>query len=154
MKSYSANVEVIVETNKNKTKYVVKQFSNGKISKQEVVEPSNIAGVMTEYDGTNLKITNNKLNLSKTYENFEYILDNRLWLDSFISEYKNNDNSKNTINENDEIVLEVKSEKNKYNVYKKLIISKKDAKPIKLSIQDINQNMLVYILYKEIDISY
>lgn len=152
MKSYSANLDITIETNKNTTKYKVKQtLENGK-AKQEVIEPQNIAGVITEYNGTNLKIRNNKLDLETTFENYQYIVENRLWLDSFIEEYKSIANTKTSSNEN-EIILELKNENNPYNIYKKLYIDKKTGKPNKMIVQDINQKTLVYILYTEIKIS-
>lgn len=152
MKSYQAKLDITIETNKNKTQYSVSQtLENGK-AKQEVLEPSNIAGVITEYDGENLKIKNNKLNLETTFQNYQYIVENRLWLDSFIEEYKTKENTKLTSEEN-QIVLEVKTQEDSYNVYKKLYIDKKTAKPIKMMVQDINQKTLVYILYTEITIS-
>ena len=153
MKSYEAKMNITVETNKNKTNYVVKQSANEKNSRQEIIEPKNIAGVVTEYDGVNLKIINNKLDLSTTFQNYEYMVENRLWLNSFVEEYKNNKEAKSSINENNEIILEVKNQNEKYNVYKKLYINKQTNKPTKLIIQDINQNTLVYILYTEIEIS-
>lgn len=127
--SYKAKLEIEVETNKNKNKYVIKQsLEKGNISKQEVLEPSNIAGVITEFDGTNLKIINNNLNLSTTFENYSYIVENKLWLNSFIEDYKKSNNSSATTKE-DEIVLELKNEDgNKYNVYRKLYIDKKTRK--------------------------
>lgn len=152
--SYEAKLEIEIETNKNKTRYVVKQkLENGNISTQEVLEPTNVAGVVTQYDGTNLKIINNSLNLEKTFENYNYIVENRLWLDSFIEDYKKYNNSKVSSKEN-QIILEVKDEDgNKYNVYKKLYIDKNTCKPTKMIVQDINQKTLVYILYTEIEIS-
>lgn len=152
MKSYEAQLDIEIETNKNKTKYKVSQILEEGKAKQEVLEPENIAGVITEYDGTNLKIRNNKLNLETTFENYQYIVENRLWLDSFINEYKTIQSTKTTTNEN-EIILEVKREDNPYNIYKKLYIDKKTGKPTKMIVQDINQKTLVYILYTEIKIS-
>ena len=130
--SYKAKLEIEVETNKNKNKYVVTQsLEKNNISMQEVLEPSNIAGVKTEYDGTNLKIINNQLNLTTTFENYSYIVENKLWLNSFIEDYKKYENSKVTSKEN-EIVLEVKDEEgNKYSIYKKLYIDKKTRKTYK-----------------------
>ncbi len=127
--SYKAKLEIEVETNKNKNKYVVKQsLENGNVSKQEVLEPSNIAGVITEYDGTNLKIINNTLNLTTTFENYSYMVENKLWLNSFIEDYKKSNNSKATTKEN-EIILEVKKdEENKYSIYRKLYIDKNTRK--------------------------
>lgn len=152
MTSYQARLDITIETNKNKTKYVVNQSMQNGISKQEVLEPENIAGVVTEYDGTNLKIRNNKLNLETTFENYQYIVENRLWLDSFIEEYKANRNAKITNTEN-QITLEVENKENAYNVHKKLYIDKKTGKLTKMEVTDINQKTLVYILYTEITIS-
>jgi outer membrane lipoprotein-sorting protein len=152
MKSYNATLSITIETNKNKTQYKVKQtLENGKAT-QEVLEPENIAGVTTEYDGTNLKITNNKLNLETTFQNYQYMVENRLWLDSFIEEFNKNENTQITSEEN-EIILEVKNKDNPYNVHKKLYIDKKTGKPTKMIVKDINQKTLVYILYTEIEIS-
>ena len=88
IKAYSAKLDVTIETNKNKNKYVISQkIENGEAT-QEVLEPENIAGVITKYDGKDLKVINNKLNLETTFQNCQYIVENRLWLDSFIKEYK------------------------------------------------------------------
>ena len=127
--SYNAKLEIEVETNKNKNKYIVKQsLEKGNISKQEVLEPKNIAGIVTEFDGTNLKIINNELNLSTTFENYSYIVENKLWLNSFIEDYKKSNNSKVTTKEN-EIILEMRNDDgNKYNIYRKLYINKKIRK--------------------------
>ena len=152
IKSYSAKLDVSIETNKNTNKYVVSQKVENEKSTQEVLEPENIAGVITEYDGTNLKIRNNKLNLETTFQNYQYIVENRLWLNSFIQEFKESSNKKVNSKEN-EIILEVSNTENPYNTYKKLYIDKKTGKPTKLQIEDINKKMLVYILYTEITIS-
>lgn len=152
IKSYSAKLDVSIETNKNTTKYVVSQKVENEKSMQEVLEPENIAGIITEYDGTNLKIKNNKLNLETTFQNYQYVVENRLWLNSFIKEFKESSNKKVNSKEN-EIILEVSNEENPYNTYKKLYIDKKTGKPTKLQVEDINKKMLVYILYTEITIS-
>lgn len=152
IKSYSAKLDVSIETNKNTTKYVVSQKVENEKSMQEVLEPENIAGIITEYDGTNLKIKNNKLNLETTFQNYQYVVENRLWLNSFIKEFKESSNKKVNSKEN-EIILEVSNTENPYNTYKKLYIDKKTGKPTKLQVEDINKKMLVYILYTEIIIS-
>lgn len=150
MKSYRATLNITVETNKNKTQYTVKQnLENGK-AKQEVIEPENIAGVITEYDGEKITIKNNKLNLETTFQNYQYIVENGLWLDSFIETYKKNGS---TIRNETEIILETKKEDNPYQTYQALYIDKKTGKPTKMIVKDINQKTLVYILYTEITIS-
>lgn len=153
--SYEAEIELEVESNRNKTKYYIKQqFQEPQLFKQVVLEPSNLQGLTTIYDGTTLKIENTKLNLSKIYENYQYISENALCLYDFIQDYKQN--TKATCKEEkNQIVMQTKveSSKNKYAVYKTLYIDKHTLKPTKLEIQDINQKKLVYILYKEITIN-
>ena len=152
IKAYSAKLDVTIETNKNKNKYVISQkIENGEAT-QEVLEPENIAGVITKYDGKDLKVINNKLNLETTLQNCQYIVENRLWLDSFIKEYKESENKKVNSNKK-EIILEVKNSGNVYNTLKKLYIDKQTGKPIKMEVEDINKKMLVYILYTEMTIS-
>ena len=85
--SYEAEIEVQVESNKNQTKYVLKQsYISPNVEKQVVKEPSNIQGLETIYDGSKLTINNSKLNLTTIYENYEYLTDNFLWLNSFIGD--------------------------------------------------------------------
>jgi len=151
--SYKAKIEIEVISNKNSNKYLVKQeVQKNNISTQEVLEPENLAGLITSYDGTNLKIVNNKLNLATTYENYEYIVNNKLWLNSFVQEFKNDSNT-NIITEQEQIILQIENKDDIYNTYKKLYIDKKTAKPIKMTIADINKKVTAYILYSEIEIS-
>ena len=156
--SYEAEVEVEVQSNKNKTKYLLNQkYTSPNIEKQTVIEPSNIEGLETIYDGSNLTIHNSKLNLSTIYENYAYLTDNFLWLNSFIEEYKEQKvNSKNTklYEENNKVVMEViLSNQNPYIWSKKLIIDKDLGSIDKLIVQGKNQKNLAYILYREIKIN-
>ncbi len=156
--SYNAKIEVEVQSNKNSNKYILEQkYAEPNIQKQTVIEPTNIAGLETIFDGSNLKINNTKLKLSTIYENYTYMMSNFLWLNSFIEEYKNAiSNGKQSITEeNGKIIMEVKNtdETNRYISNKKLYIDKQTGKPIKMQVQDINQNIIVYILYNEIEIN-
>lgn len=154
MQSYEATLSIEVETNKNNTQYVVKQsLFKGKVAKQEVLEPTNIAGTKTTYQDGKLELTNPRLELTTIYENYSYVVENQLWLDAFIEAYKKQE-SPNVTTENNQIILEVKDrEKNPYDAYKKLYIDKKTGKPTKMLVQDINQKTRIYILYTEIEIS-
>lgn len=79
--SYKARIEVEVISNKNESKYVLMQkYVSPNISKQEVIEPSNIKGIETIYDGTSLTINNSSLGLSSIYENYQYMTHNCLWI--------------------------------------------------------------------------
>lgn len=156
--SYSAKISVEVQSNKNKNKYMIsQQYIAPNIEKQVVEEPSNIAGLETIYDGKDLKINNTKLNLNTIYENYQYITNNYLWLNSFIEDYKNGiETGKNDLKEEkDAVIMETKNldEGNRYICYKRLYIDKKTCKPVKMLVQDINQKTIAYIQYIEIDIN-
>ena len=151
--SYEAKISVTIESNKNKNEYVLLQkYVEPNISRQTVLDPSNLEGLETTYDGTNLTLKNTKLNLSKIYENYEYLANNFLCLETFITDYKENDDSKIYEQEN-QVILETKNEKNQYKQIKKLYLDKNTAKPTKLIIQDINEKTVVYILYNEVKIN-
>lgn len=151
--SYSAQIEVTVNSNKNTNKYLINQmFSSPNISKQEVLEPSNIKGLITIYNGENLEIKNSKININKLYENYTYIADNVLWLNSFVAEYQKTDD-KLIKEQNNEYVIEIKTAKNKYITYEILYIDKNTNKPTKLLILDENRKNTICILYKEIKIN-
>ena len=151
--SYKAKISVTINSNKNTNEYVLLQeYRAPNINKQEIIEPSNLKGVTIEYDGRNLKLTNTNLTLSKVFENYNNIGQNVLFLNDFIEEYKNNEKSEYIEHEN-EIILKTQNEENKYLSYKSLYIDKKTAKPVKMEIKDITQNITVYILYNEIEIN-
>lgn len=151
--SYETEISVEIKSNKNSNKYKIKQtyIANNK-SEQEVLEPSNIQGVKIIKEGANLKIENSKLSLTKIIENYSDITQNNLDLISFIESYKNNPNSKFK-EENDQIIMETTAKtENNYQKYETLYISKETGKPTKMEIKDTNQNIIIYIIYNEIDI--
>lgn len=151
--SYEAQIEVEVKSNKNSNKYKIKQtYINNENNTQEVIEPSNIQGIKLVREGSNLKIENTKLSLTKIIENYKEITQNNLDLNSFIENYKTNPNSQFK-EENDQIIMETTAKtENNYQKYERLYVSKKDGKPIKIEIKDTNQNMTINIIYNEIKI--
>ncbi len=152
MKTYEAVIEVEVKSNKNQNKYVIKQKYNGKNeNSQEVLEPSNIKGVKITKINGELKLENTNLNLVSIFENYKYLSENYLDLDSFISDYKENDNSKYKENQ-EEIIMETQS-KNNLSIRKSLYINKKTGMPTKLEIEDANKKTAVYILYREVNVN-
>ena len=151
IKEYTATIEVTVNSNKNSNKYLIKQNHKEKNDEQEVLEPDTIKGVKLEYKDSSLKIENSNLNLKKIYNNYPYIESNILWLNSFIEEYRNSE-QRNITEKNEEIVMQIKRKKDKKIVTEELILDKKTLKPTKLSIRDNSKNVIVYILYNEIEI--
>lgn len=153
MKSYDTNITVRIISNKNQNTYVLNQSNiEDRIYKQEVLEPENIKGTMIIYNNGKLNVTNTKLNLNNIYENYEYITNNQLLLNSFVNDYKNNKTKDINENENN-IIMKVETDVNKYIVLKTLIIDKNTGKPKELQIKDSSQNTLVYILYNRIEIN-
>ena len=154
--SYEATIQVTIESNKNTNRYVLNQkYVSPNQSKQIVLEPANIEGLEIVYDGQNLHVNNTKLNLSKIYENYEYIADNFLTLKSFIEDYNHcKKEGKNRLSEDEkEYILEAELNRSKYVYIKKLYISKETGKPTQMLIEDINEKTIVYILYNEININ-
>ena len=154
IKSYETEIDVEVKSNKNSNKYKIKQtYINEKNITQEVVEPSNIQGVRIIKEGNNLKIENTKLSLTKIIENYSDITKNNLDLINFIENYKNNSNSQFK-EENNQVIMETTAQnENNYQKYEKLYVSKETGKPIRMEIKDTNQNVIIYIIYNEININ-
>ena len=90
-------------------------------------------------------------NLEKIYNNYPYIESNILWLNSFIEEYRNSE-QRNITEKNEEIVMQIKRKNDKKIATEELILDKKTLKPTKLSIMDNSKNVIVYILYNEIEL--
>ena len=150
--SYEAELEVTVQSNKNTNKYILKQkYINSKLEEQVVVEPSNIEGLTILYENGKLTVNNTKLNLQTVYDNYEEITQNNLWLNSFIEEYKNNNNR--SISEDSNYVIMTVNTTNNYEKVETLYIDKNTGNPEKMIIQDKNQKNMVYILYNEIRIN-
>lgn len=152
LSSYKAKVKVQVNSNKNKNKYILWQEYNSEHGCiQEVIEPENIAGVKIIKKDNNLRIENCELDLKTIFENYNGLEDNSLDLINFISEYKQNES--NFEEKNEEIIMKTKSNKeNRYLNNKILYINKQKNIPIKLVIQDNNQNTTINIEYIEIQL--
>ena len=153
LSSYETQITVTVTSNKNSNKYILKQnYQAPNISSQEVIEPSNIAGVKIENDGTNLKIENSNLNINKILENYSYLGNNCLDLSTFISDYKENNESSFEEKDKEIIMNTISNTENIYTHEKTLHIDKNTAKPTQMEIKDNKQNTTIYILYNEVKI--
>ena len=151
--SYQAKISVTVNSNKNTNKYIISQkYISPNKSKQTILEPSNVGGIEIINDGTKLIVNNSKLNLNKIYENYEYVVNNCICLESFIADYK--ENNGNIYEKEGKIILETNTRnQNNYTFSKKLYIDKNTGNIEKLLVEDINEKNLVYILYNEIRIN-
>lgn len=156
IKSYEANVTVKVISNKNENTYELEQKNiKEKEYLQIVRKPPEIEGMEIIFRNNKLEIKNSKFNLTKIYEEYQYVTESELDLMSFVKECSNLENEKKIINEEEQVIidLKIKNESNKYIKYKKVYIDKKTGKILKMEIKDITQNIRVYILYNEIKIN-
>ena len=156
--SYTAKMDVTVESNKNTNKYVMEQrYEKGKKSRQKILEPANIEGLEIIYEDNKLTINNAKNNLKTMYENYPNLMENCLWINSFIEDYKveKNEGKASIKEENGKVVMMTKTrnENNRYIYSKELYINKEEGKIEKLIVQDINKKNLIYILYNEITVN-
>ena len=152
--SYEVQVQVNVNSNKNNNKYILKQTYEGPNKNfQEVIEPSNIKGLKIEKDGENIKIENSNLNVSKILENYNYLGDNCLDLDSFIEDYKQGNKSKYEEKDSEIIMTTSSNIDNIYIQTKTLYINKETCEPIKMEIKDNKQKTTIYILYNEVKLN-
>lgn len=156
--SYTAKMDVTVESNKNTNKYVMEQrYEKGKKSKQKILEPANIEGLEIIYEENKLTINNAKDNLKTMYENYPNLMENCLWLNAFIEDYKieKNEGKASIVEKNEKVIMATKTrnENNRYIYSKELHIDKEAGKIEKLVVQDINKKNLIYILYNEITVN-
>lgn len=150
--SYQTKIEVEINSNKNQNKYIIKQIYNGiEDNMQEVLEPSNIAGVKIVKKGQELKIENSNLNLTSIFQNYEYISENSLDLSSFIEDYKK-DSKADWKEENGKVIMQTSSGE-KLKKYKTLYINKENGLPEKMEIQDDSKKIVIYILYNEVSVN-
>ncbi len=152
--SYETKVTVEVKSNKNSNKYVLKQqYINPDILTQEVIEPSNIAGIKITKNEIGVKLENSNLNLSTIYEKYNHITENCLDLNTFIEDYKNSNESQFEEKDN-YIIMKTKSKSdNKYRQNKVLYVDKQTHNPVKMEVEDYNRNVLVYISYNEVKLN-
>lgn len=152
MNSYEAKIQVEVQSNKNTNQYILKQtYMKPDINTQEVLEPSNIAGVKMIREGQNLRIENSNLNLSTVFEKYEYISENDLDLNCFIEDYKEDENAKFK-EENNQIIMKTNKSSNRAK-NKTLYIDRNNGMPTKMEITDNNKNTTVYIVYSEVNVN-
>ena len=152
LEKYEANVDVEVVSNKNENKYNMSQIVDGENSKLIVNSPENVRGLEIEFKDGNLKITNEKTNMEKVYENYKLLIKNSLFINSFIEDYKNYEPTI-TVNE-EEIIIKIDIDKN-INTYiksKELYLNKNTGLPTKLLIKDDSQKVNTSIIYNDIKI--
>ncbi len=150
IKQYEANISVTVKSNKNESYYTMKQEVTENNSKLIINTPENIKDMTIEINNNVLKITNTKINMEKIYNDYKFILNNNLFLNTFIQDYKKNDSK--TYEQNNEIILETKLNNNTYVKFKELHLDKITGIPKELIIKDNTKRTCISIIYNDIKI--
>ena len=140
---YEAEVEVTIESNKTTNIYKMKQNVSKNYSSLEVISTGKINGLKIEFMEGNLKIQNTELKVDKIYENYNPLMNNTLFLDTFINKFKESNGT--TYMKDDEVVFEVAS-------FGKLYVDIKTAKPVRLEIKDNTKKSNICINYISIEI--
>ena len=153
IKSYKANLSATIVNNRNENEYTIVQEVKQDYEKQNILAPDEIKGLQMTYSNGKLEIKNTELNLSKIYENYPNLSENNLFLTQFIESYKNQEEKKITQLDENTILMEVKTDRNRYDVWAKLYVNKEKLKPEKLEVLENNNKIKVYILYNEIEIN-
>lgn len=151
--SYKTSMEVTIISNKNENKYLIKQEHNSEKNTQIIEEPETIRNVEITQSNGKVEIKNSQLNLTQIYDEYPYISENILWLDSFINLYKSQNYNNKIYEKNDEIIMELNNKNNNYFSVIKLYIDINSGRPKRMIVQDNNQKNKIYILYKEIIIN-
>ena len=140
---YEAEIEVTIQSNKTTNTYKMKQIVSKNYSSLEVLSTGKINGLKIEFLEGRLKIHNTELKVDKIYENYNPLMNNTLFLDTFINKFKESNNT--TYTEKDNIVFEVTR-------LGKLYVDMKTAKPVKLEIKDNTKKTNICIKYNSIEI--
>ena len=148
---YEANIDVKIVSNKNENTYNMHQMVENDESKIIVNSPESVKGLEIKLKDGNLKITNEKTNMQKIYENYKSVINNSLFLNSFIKDYKTNESE--IIENEQEIIVKINLKNdNTYIKTKELYINKETKLPTKLLIKDDAQKINTSIIYNDIKI--
>ncbi len=152
LENYEANVDVTIVSNKNENIYNMNQIVEDGNSKLIINSPENVKGLEIEIKDGNLKITNEKTNMEKVYENYKKVINSSLFISSFMEEFEE---FPSQIQENEnEIIIKIDLERknNTYTRFKELYLDKTTGLPNKLLIKDNNQKINTSIIYNDIKI--
>lgn len=152
IKNYKANLDVIIYSNKNETKYKIYQEVKNDKSIQIIKEPKEIENLTIEKENNQVRIKNTNLKLEKIYTDYSEYLSNLLCLDSIVKQIKK-ENIK-VKEEGNTVVLQLENyEKNTYGKYIEIYFNKETKKIEKIEIKDKNQKTRICILYTDIEIN-
>ena len=147
--SYTCIAKVEAIGNKENTTYIFKHtYKKPDYYKLEVKSPKNLKGKTIEYKNNKIIINNPKLNDTVEFKNINN--DARyLFIGDFINNYRNDENTKLELTEN-ELKIEVKIPgNNKYFNKQILYVNNKTKTPDKMEIVDNKENPRFIVTYED-----
>lgn len=150
LESYEAEIKVNIISNKNENLYDIYQIENKEYSKLVINYPENVKGLEIELKNDCLKIRNEKNNMEKIYENYKNGVNNSLFLNTFIKEYK--ESNSDILETEEELIIRINLDNNNYIKSKELYLNKDTGLPIKLLIKDNTKKTNTSIIYNDIKI--
>lgn len=147
--SYTCIAKVEAIGNKENTTYIFKHtYKKPDYYKLEVKSPKNLKGKTIEYKNNKIIINNPKINDTVEFKNINN--DSRyLFIGDFINNYRNDENTKLELTEN-ELKIEVKIPgNNKYFNKQILYVNNKTKTPDKMEIVDNEENPRFIVTYED-----
>ena len=147
--SYTCIAKVEAIGNKENTTYIFKHtYKKPDYYKLEVKSPKNLKGKTIEYKNNKIIINNPKINDTVEFKNINN--DARyLFIGDFINNYRNDENTKLELTEN-ELKIEVKIPgNNKYFNKQILYVNNKTKTPYKMEIVDNKENPRFIVTYED-----
>ena len=147
--SYTCTAKVEAIGNKENTTYIFKHtYKKPDYYKLEVKSPKNLKGKTIEYKNNKIIINNPKINDTVEFKNINN--DARyLFIGDFINNYRNDENTKLELTEN-ELKIEVKIPgNNKYFNKQILYVNNKTKTPDKMEIVDNEENPRFIVTYED-----
>ena len=147
--SYTCIAKVEAIGNKENTTYIFKHtYKKPDYYKLEVKSPKNLKGKTIEYKNNKIIINNPKINDTVEFKNINN--DARyLFIGDFINNYRNDENTKLELTEN-ELKIEVKIPgNNKYFNKQALYVNNKTKTPDKMEIVDNKENPRFIVTYED-----
>lgn len=154
IRSYEANVEITICSNKTENKYIAKEIVTESSIREEFYEPEEISGLIIENNNESIKFINSKFSLEKLYSGYNDYYSNLLLLNNFYDKILN---SEVEFEETDEIIIgKYKNQEPIQNTYYKFVeltFNKKEQKIEKLEVKNEKQKTVICILYRDIEIN-
>lgn len=146
--NYELEATVNFYSNKTQNTYTLKQYKKDNYQKQEIFDEDTREGIIIENENNILKIKNTLLSTERVFNDYKYVLNNAVCLDTFINDY-NSVEDKDI--EEDELyyIFKVKNKnsQNKYIENKVLYFNKNNNQIEKIEVKDVNNNTTILIKY-------